>query len=293
MPADQKMTQLKSWTLLDDPKAVSFSGSGVYTISFNMPPLSADEYLLQLGKVSESAHVWINDKDAGFVWSLPFRIKVKKYLKQGTNTLKIEVVNLMANRIRDMDQRGIQWRNYHEINFVNIKYKAFDASEWKPLPSGLMGPVTIIGLSHDKNVGLAPKEWQNGLKLHPHGSINQQEMDRQYKAHKDQWDKAFNFLKQPHLDALKPGKYQIDGDKVFATVSEGPSKSFEKSEWESHRQYSDIQYVIKGKEIIGVAPFAALTVREPYNTKRDVIFWNDLEKETIMKPTRRLSSSFP
>jgi len=276
LPADQKINQLKSWTLLDDSKAVSFSGSGVYTTTFNMPSLSANEYLLHLGKVSESAHVWINGNDAGFVWSLPFRIKVKNYLKQGTNTLKIEVANLMANRIRDMDQKGIQWRNYHEINFVNIKYKAFDASGWESLPSGLMGPVTITALTQDRNVGLAPEEWQNGLTLQPHGSINQQELDRQYKAHKDQWDKAFNFLKQPHLDILKPGRYQLDGDKVFATVSEDPSKYFEKSEWESHRQYSDIQYVIRGKELIGVAPFAALTVREPYNVKRDVIFWNDL-----------------
>jgi len=44
-----------------------------------------------------------------------------------------------------MDQKGVQWRNYHEINFVNINYKPFDASGWKPMPSGLIGPVTITG----------------------------------------------------------------------------------------------------------------------------------------------------
>jgi len=49
----------------------------------------------------------------------------------------------MANRIRDMDIKGIKWRNYHEINFVNINYKPFDASKWEPQPSGLLGPVTI------------------------------------------------------------------------------------------------------------------------------------------------------
>jgi hypothetical protein len=49
----------------------------------------------------------------------------------------------MANRIRQMDQNKEQWRNYHEINFVNIDYKPFDASGWKPMASGLLGPVTI------------------------------------------------------------------------------------------------------------------------------------------------------
>ena len=46
-------------------------------------------------------------------------------------------------RIRDMDRKGIPWRRYHEINFVNINYKPFDASVWPVQPSGLEGPVTI------------------------------------------------------------------------------------------------------------------------------------------------------
>jgi hypothetical protein len=97
MPADQKITQLKSWTLLGDPKAVIFAGSGVYTNTFTMEALSANEYLLQLGQVNESAHVWINGKDAGIVWGIPFQIKIKEFLQPGVNTIKIEVANLMAN----------------------------------------------------------------------------------------------------------------------------------------------------------------------------------------------------
>ncbi|MEO5999530.1 MAG: hypothetical protein ABIN89_22235 [Chitinophagaceae bacterium] len=62
------------------------------------------------------------------MWSIPFQLRIKKYLKGRTNTITIEVANLMANRIRDMDIKGIVWRNYHEINFVNLQYKPFDAS---------------------------------------------------------------------------------------------------------------------------------------------------------------------
>src|SRR5690606_11268517 len=64
-------------------------------------------------------------------------------LQDGKNEIRIEVANLMANRMRDLDQRKVNWRNYHEINFVNIDYKAFDASQWKLMDSGLGGPVQL------------------------------------------------------------------------------------------------------------------------------------------------------
>jgi hypothetical protein len=143
LPADQKLSKLVSWTEASDPKAQSFSGSGEYTTTFNIPAKKAAEYILNLGTVRESAHVYINGADAGIFWSIPFSARVGKYLKPGKNTIKVEVANLMANRIRYMDQQGIKWRKYHEINFVNINYKDFDASQWAVMPSGLLGPVTL------------------------------------------------------------------------------------------------------------------------------------------------------
>ncbi|MEJ5964239.1 glycosyl hydrolase [Pedobacter immunditicola] len=143
IPATQQLNKLVSWTSLADPKLQNFSGTGVYTSNFTLDTKTAKEYLLQLNQVSESARVWINGQEVGVLWSVPFQARIGKYLKAGNNTIKVEVVNLMANRIRYMDQRKIQWRNYHEINFVNINYKPFDASNWSVMPSGLIGPVTI------------------------------------------------------------------------------------------------------------------------------------------------------
>ena len=147
LPASQPLTQLKSWTELPDTKAEAFAGTGEYTITFDLPAKKAGEYVLDLGKVNESAHVWVNGQEVGYLYSIPFQARVGHYLKPGKNTLKIEVANLMANRIRHMDQNNMQWRNYHEINFVNINYKPFDASVWNPMPSGLLGPVTITPYS--------------------------------------------------------------------------------------------------------------------------------------------------
>jgi hypothetical protein len=143
LPSAQKLEKLVSWTELNDDKLKAFSGTGVYTSTFNLSTKNAKEYVLNLNQVDESAKVWINGKEVGILWSIPFEARIGKYLKVGENTIKIEVVNLMANRIRDMDIQKIQWRNYHEINFVNIDYKEFDASKWNVMPSGLIGPVTI------------------------------------------------------------------------------------------------------------------------------------------------------
>ena len=147
LPADQPSVKLGSWTALADPKLQSFSGTGVYTATFNLQTKSAKEYLLQLNQVDESARVWINGQEVGVLWSIPFEIRIGKYLKAGKNTIKVEVVNLMANRIRDLDLQKIPWRNYHEINFVNIDYQPFDASSWKVVSSGLIGPVVITGFN--------------------------------------------------------------------------------------------------------------------------------------------------
>ncbi|ANF51923.1 glycoside hydrolase [Chryseobacterium glaciei] len=151
LPKSRNLKKLEPWTnFSDDPATQSFSGTGIYTINLNVKKKNADEYLLKFDKLYESAKVIVNGQDAGIVWSIPFEINIGKYLKKGKNTIQIEVCNLMANRIRYMDQKKITWRNYNEINFVNIDYKPFDASNWKVQPSGLDGQIQIIPLTYSK-----------------------------------------------------------------------------------------------------------------------------------------------
>ncbi|MDP9959342.1 glycosyl hydrolase [Chryseobacterium lathyri] len=151
LPKSKKIKKLEPWTnFLEDPATQSFSGTGVYTTTLNLKKKNANDYLLKFDKLYESAKVIVNGQEAGIVWSIPFEINIGKYLKKGKNTIQIEVCNLMANRIRYMDQNKIQWRNYHEINFVNIDYKAFDASKWKVQPSGLDGEILLFPLYYSK-----------------------------------------------------------------------------------------------------------------------------------------------
>jgi len=36
------------------------------------------------------------------------------------------------------------WKKFYDINMVDIRYSPFNATNWKPMPSGLLGPVRLI-----------------------------------------------------------------------------------------------------------------------------------------------------
>jgi hypothetical protein len=136
---------LTSWTGLNDSTKV-FAGTGKYEVSFQMPNVKADDWLLDLGTMDVSARVKVNGQDAGIVWAVPFQINIGRFLKKGENHLSVEVTNLPANRIAEYDQKGIPWKIFYDINVVNLNYKPLNAADWKPLPSGLTGPVQLIPL---------------------------------------------------------------------------------------------------------------------------------------------------
>ena len=145
LPASFTTNKLLSWTMLGDSAATSFAGTGKYSISFNMSDVVADDWLLNLGKVCESARVKLNGESVGTLWSFPFKILVGKHLKKGTNILEIEITNLSSNRIRDLDRQGSEWEKFF---FVNIFYKKFDASNWPIMNSGLLGPVNLTPVNY-------------------------------------------------------------------------------------------------------------------------------------------------
>ena len=134
---------LMSWTDIDNDSLKVNRGTGLYKKAFQFNKNADSEYLLSLGDVRESAKVRINGKDAGTLYAVPFEIKIGELLQDGENTIEIEVTNLPANRIADFDRKGVEWRIFHEINFVSITYQPTQFDIWYIMPSGLLGPVTI------------------------------------------------------------------------------------------------------------------------------------------------------
>jgi hypothetical protein len=146
LPAPFTTAQLRSWTDMDGEKPEAFAGTAQYTLKFDASAKVPERAWLDLGKVCQSARVRLNGKDLGTVFTPPFRVEAGK-LKKRNNVLEIEVTNVSANRIRDLDRGGVKWKNFYDINFVNIDYKPFDASKWPLTESGLLGPVTLTGIS--------------------------------------------------------------------------------------------------------------------------------------------------
>ena len=144
LPGKFNTAQLGSWAQLPDTNAQRFAGTARYTLRFDAP-IRAAQWRLGLGSVAQSARVRVNGQDCGTAVLSPFSFLVGP-LKLKNNLLEVEVANVSANRIRDLDRRGVPWKNFHDINFVNLDYKPFDASHWPLTDSGLIGPVTLCPL---------------------------------------------------------------------------------------------------------------------------------------------------
>lgn len=146
LPPEFTASQLGSWTD-QGGEWERFAGTARYELDFDLPAEAGlDDWLLEIGDVREVARVAVNGISIETVWSIPFQTRLGAAAHPGRNRLAIEVTNLAANRIRDLERRGVAWKNFHEINFVNVHYKPFDAADWAMTPSGLLGPVRLVPL---------------------------------------------------------------------------------------------------------------------------------------------------
>ena len=126
--------------------------------------------------------------------------------------------------------------------------------------------------------------WKNNLHAKAHGSVNPEEFAWQYHNNQALWDKAFAFLNRKDLDTLSPGTYPIDGENVYAIISQYVPKDLDKTKWESHRKYIDLHYVIRGKEKIGVAPVSRAKVTKAYDETKDIAHYESPGKYYTAEP---------
>ncbi|HNR42112.1 MAG TPA: YhcH/YjgK/YiaL family protein [Bacteroidales bacterium] len=137
-------------------------------------------------------------------------------------------------------------------------------------------------------------EWLNGLKAVPDQSVSRKTFAVSYFRNKDRWDKAFVYLKNISPDDLEPGRHDIDGDNLYASVSEYISKDPEEAQYEAHRKYIDIQYVLSGKELIGLAPASELDeLLEEYDPEKDIEFMTVRNPAMLNAVPGRLFFFFP
>jgi len=136
-PAAVRFEELQDWSKHPDQRIKYYSGKAVYRKTFDTGalPSKGKSVFLDLGIVKNIATVKLNGVDKGTVWTSPWMLDISEELKQGSNLLEIEIINLWPNRLigdaaLDKEKR---------LTNTNIIIKKED----KLLSSGLIGPVVL------------------------------------------------------------------------------------------------------------------------------------------------------
>jgi len=78
--------------------------------------------------------------------------------------------------------------------------------------------------------------------------------------------KALDFLNDASGKELPDGRVELDGNRVFALVQSYQTlPAGDEVLFEAHRDYIDVQYVARGREIMGWAPAEQLASRVAYD----------------------------
>ena len=157
------LDRLGSWT--DAPKTQFFSGTATYEkeIDLRADQLAPGAQLfLDFGKgtpepipspsrtpnmraylhppVREAAQVFVNGKSAGYVWHPPYRVDITPLVHAGANHLRIVVGNTAINELagQALPDYRLLWARY------GMRFVPQGMENLQPLPSGLLGPVTLV-----------------------------------------------------------------------------------------------------------------------------------------------------
>jgi hypothetical protein len=143
-PTGERTVPLGDWSKASDPATRYYSGIGSYSRRFTLPrgwTPGQGRLLIDLGTVADVADVRVNGQRAGVAWKAPYRLDITPYAQAGSNSLTVRVANLWVNRLIGDAQPGAT-----AVAFTTGPTYAADA----PLrPSGLIGPVSLIGVKED------------------------------------------------------------------------------------------------------------------------------------------------
>lgn len=85
----------------------------------------------------------------------------------------------------------------------------------------------------------------------------------------ERFAKAYAFLAQGNLEALPLGRNEIDGDDVFANVQEYDTLPASEKQFEAHRSYYDVQFVVSGQEMLQYAQLDTVNATQDFDEAND------------------------
>ena len=97
---------------------------------------------------------------------------------------------------------------------------------------------------------------------------------------------AVTHLQQTDFNALPAGKYELQGSDMFVQVMDLTTKPLAETRPEVHRDYIDVQFLVRGREKIGVVPDSGKNVVvEDSLAERDILFYQSVENEVMLMMT--------
>lgn len=152
LPSSADLQKTVAWTELPGEDVKNFSGTAEYSTVFPMPAIQASHYRIDLGTVYESAEIVLNGKKLATLLGPSYYVVVPASSFKDNNELRIQVTNGMANRIADLDRKGVKWKKFYNTNLQARLAQnrgadgVFTAEKWPVKISGLGGPVSITPL---------------------------------------------------------------------------------------------------------------------------------------------------
>jgi hypothetical protein len=160
--SNQTLTSLTSWTEISGKQF--YSGEADYSRSFNVPaaPKQGTRILLDFGigsptidtrpphangthalldpPIREAAIISVNGKQAGSLWHPPYRIDITALVRKGQNRVEVHVFNTAINELA-----GQPPRDYTALYAkYGKRFEPQDMDNLKPVPSGLIGHVSLV-----------------------------------------------------------------------------------------------------------------------------------------------------
>ena len=97
---------------------------------------------------------------------------------------------------------------------------------------------------------------------------------KNYPAFGERLARGLDIICNTDFENIKDGKYIVDVDNIFYSVSRYKTRTLEQSRFEAHKKYIDIQFIAKGEELFGHSPLEELNMVTPYDDNNDIAFYD-------------------
>lgn len=83
--------------------------------------------------------------------------------------------------------------------------------------------------------------------------------------------RGFQYLRETDFSQVAKGRYELDGTNLIAIVNEYDTIDRQGEQMEAHKQYIDVQYIVRGEELIGHDLLQQQTPSKAYDEEND--YW--------------------